>query len=77
MGKYVIKIGSKMYKHVPFTHVYICNYDSFLTGKLIKKWFKNHRSEFGRLKAEMRHKNAPIPLHWTVKKRWRWENFMF
>ena len=50
----------------------------FITAWMIEKWFKNHRTEFDRLKNEMKcKKSGQAPKHWLHKKKWRWEAWKF
>ena len=50
----------------------------FITAYLIEKWFQNQRSEFGWLKNSMKcKKSGSAPSHWSAKKKWRWQAFMF
>ena len=51
---------------------------SVLTAWRIKKWFKNQRSEFGRLKNLVRgKKSGTAPTGWTVMNKWRWSAWAF
>ena len=44
----------------------------------LQRWWRNQRSEFGRLKDRMRSsKSGKAPEHWTLLQKWRWETFKF
>ena len=51
---------------------------SVITADVMRRWYRNNRNEYGRLKKDMKYKKSgSAPSKWSVVQKWRWSVWSF